>query len=121
MTDHAHLADHYIAAWNETDPARRAALLADHWTDDADYVDPMVTARGHAHIGIVMGSVQAQFPGFRFRLDGKVDGYGDKLRFSWTLGPDTDPDMIRGTDFAVLHDGRLKSVTGFLDKLPATT
>ena len=27
--------------------------------------------------------------------------------------------MIKGTDFAVVEDGRLRSVTGFLDKVPA--
>jgi hypothetical protein len=27
--------------------------------------------------------------------------------------------MIKGTDFAVIEDGRLRSVTGFLDKVPA--
>ena len=39
------------------------------------------------------------------------------LRFSWTLGaPDAGP-IARGTDFGlVAADGRLKSVTGFLDQ-----
>jgi len=32
MTDAAHIADHYIAVWNETDPARRRALLTEGWT-----------------------------------------------------------------------------------------
>jgi hypothetical protein len=38
------------------------------------------------------------------------------VRFSWTLGvPGADP-VARGTDMAVLAaDGRLASVTGFLD------
>jgi hypothetical protein len=27
--------------------------------------------------------------------------------------------MIKGTDFAEIEDGRLKSVIGFLDKVPA--
>jgi hypothetical protein len=28
--------------------------------------------------------------------------------------------MIKGTDFIVVEDGRLKSITGFLDKVPAS-
>lgn len=28
--------------------------------------------------------------------------------------------MIKGTDFVLVEDGRLASVTGFLDKVPAT-
>jgi hypothetical protein len=44
--------------------------------------------------------------------------WNEKVRFSWALGPDTDADMIKGTDFIVVEDGRLQSVTGFLDKVP---
>jgi hypothetical protein len=40
-------------------------------------------------------------------------------RLSWALGPDAEADLIKGTDFIVTEDGRLKSVTGFLDKVPA--
>ena len=119
MTDIHRIAERYIAVWNETDPARRRALLAEHWTDDASYVDPIMRGRGHEQIGALIGAVQERFPGFRFAREGKVDGYGDSLRFSWTLGPEGEPDLIKGTDFALLDGGRLKAVTGFLDKVPA--
>ncbi|WP_119389102.1 nuclear transport factor 2 family protein [Taklimakanibacter lacteus] len=119
MTDAAHIADRYIAVWNETDPARRSALLAKGWSADATYADPLMKGEGHEEIGKLIGAVQARFPGFRFTLDGRVDSHGDKLRFSWSLGPESAPEMIKGTDFATTEDGRLKSVTGFLDKVPA--
>ncbi|HEX7643371.1 MAG TPA: nuclear transport factor 2 family protein [Burkholderiaceae bacterium] len=119
MTDAAQIAASYIATWNETDAARRDALLAAGWSENASYIDPMAQGRGHAEIGALIGAVQVRFPGFRFALDGKPDGYGEHLRFSWTLGPATETDMIKGTDFAVLENGRLKSVAGFLDKVPA--
>jgi hypothetical protein len=39
---------------------------------------------------------------------------------SWGLGPDGAADSpIKGTDFAVLSDGRIRSITGFLDQVPA--
>jgi len=31
--------------------------------------------------------VQEQFPGFRFRLAGAVDGHHDQARFGWEFGP----------------------------------
>jgi hypothetical protein len=114
------IADRYIAVWNETDPARRGTLLAEDWSDDATYVDPLMSGEGHAQISALIGAVQDRFPGFRFTRDGGADGYGDKVRFSWALGPEAEPDMIKGTDFAVVKNGRLKSVTGFLDKVPET-
>jgi hypothetical protein len=119
MTDANLIAEHYIAAWNETDPARRSELLIKGWSKDATYADPLMKGQGREAIAALIGAVQERFPGFRFALDGRVDSHGDNIRFSWALGPDSDPQMIKGTDFATTEDGRLKSVTGFLDKVPA--
>lgn len=113
------IAQQYIAAWNETDAARRRALIAETWTVDASYVDPLMAGRGHAEVDALMAGVQQRFPDFRFALIGQPDGFGDKVRFSWGLGPDGVEAPIKGTDFVQVEDGRLKSVTGFLDQVPA--
>jgi len=118
MTDAAQIAQRYIDSWNETDADRRAGLLAALWTEDARYVDPMMAGQGRAQIDALIAGVHQQFPGFRFALSGKADGYGDKVRFSWTLGPDGQS-LVEGTDFGVVENGRLSAVTGFLDKVPA--
>ena len=52
-------------------------------------------------------------------IDRKPNGFGDHVRFSWGLGPDGGDSPIKGTDFAVLSDGRIRSITGFLDQVPA--
>jgi hypothetical protein len=117
-SDAARVAGQYIALWNETDAARRLQLLEAHWTDDARYVDPMAQASGRAQISTLVGGVQQRFPGFSFRLKGQPDAHGEHLRFSWTLGPSGAEDLIEGTDFAQLDAGRLRAVTGFLDKVP---
>jgi hypothetical protein len=119
VIDAAQIADRYITVWNETDPARRRALLAEGWAENATYVDPLMAGEGREQIGALIAAVHARFPGFRFRLDGRADGYRERIRFSWALGPATEADMIKGTDFVVVEDGRLKSITGFLDKVPA--
>ena len=120
MTDATQIADRYITVWNETDPVRRNALLAEGWNEDATYVDPIVAGSGLAEIGALIGAVHERFPGLRFTLAGRVDSYADKVRFSWAFGPQTEPDMIKGTDFVVTRQGRVESVTGFIDKVPAT-
>jgi hypothetical protein len=117
--DAVRLAEQYIAVWNETDDGRRLKLLEAHWTDDARYVDPMAQASGRMQINALVGGVHQRFPGFRFALKGRVDGHGDQLRFSWTLGPSGAEDLIEGTDFVQLEAGKLQTVTGFLDKVPA--
>lgn len=119
IDDAVRLAERYIALWNETDAARRQQLLESHWTDDARYVDPIMQGRGRGQISALVGGVQQRYPGFRFALKGRPDGHGEHLRFSWTLGPSGAEDLIEGTDFVRLEDGRLQSVTGFLDKVPA--
>lgn len=119
MTDADEIAERYLALWNEPDPARRSALLEAHWCEDACYVDPLASARGREAIAALVGAVRDRFPGCRFALAGSADGYGERLRFSWTLGPPADPEAVKGTDFVLLEQGRLKTVTGFLDKVPA--
>jgi hypothetical protein len=118
MPEPLELATRYIALWNETDAERRRALLAESWTEDATYADPLVQRAGHAEIDELIAAVQARFPGFRFALAGRVDGHGNHLRFSWTLGPDGGEPIIKGTDFARAEGGRFKAVTGFLDQVP---
>jgi hypothetical protein len=118
MSDLQEIAQRYIAAWNEADAGRRAALLGRDWAEDARYVDPLGQAVGRAEIGAMIGAVQQRFPGFRFTLLRPADGHGDHVRFSWSLGPDGIEPPIEGSDVLVLEDGRIARVIGFLDKLP---
>ena len=118
MTDPAALAARYLATWNETDPARRRALLAETFTEGARYRDPLMAGEGHDGLDALISAVQARFPGLRFRLAGRPDGYGDRLRFSWALGPEGGASLVEGTDVALVQGGRLSRVIGFLDKSP---
>ncbi len=114
--DAATIAGRYIALWNETDQDRRRALMADLWTEDAAYLDPIMRGNGQAAIDALIDGVHHRFPGHRFALAGTPDGHNDRLRFSWSLAPEGGAAVAHGTDFAVLAaDGRLRSVTGFLD------
>ncbi|WP_134500982.1 nuclear transport factor 2 family protein [Microvirga pakistanensis] len=119
MSDSNTIAHRYIALWNETDQDRRKALLADLWSENGCYLDPLMQGQGHEQIDALIAGVHDQFPGFRFALVGKPDGYADQVRFSWQLGPEGRDGPIKGTDFATLENGRLKSVVGFLDQVPA--
>jgi hypothetical protein len=120
VTDFQTLAERYIATWNETDPDARAQAVAGLYAEDARYTDPLVDAEGREAIAATIGAVQQQFPGFVFRLSGPVDAHHDQARFSWELGPAGQPEApIAGFDVAVLDpSGRLRSVHGFLDRVP---
>jgi len=99
--------------------ARRREILAANWTTDAKYVDPLMSGDGHDGVDALVAGVQQRFPDFKFSLIGEPNGFGDHVRFSWGLGPDGGDSPIKGTDFAVLSDGRIRSITGFLDQVPA--
>ena len=118
MTNATDIAEIYIAAWNETDARARRAMIADTWTADATYVDPMAAVEGHDGLDGLIAGVQERFPDFRFELIGQADGHGENVRFSWGLGPVGADAPIKGTDFVRVEDGRLKVVTGFLDQVP---
>ena len=119
MTDPRNIAERYIALWNEVDAGTRSELFAMDWASDATYVDPLMAGTGAAEIDGLVAGVKARFPSFAFKLIGKPDGHGDHVRFSWTLGPGDFVDApIEGTDIVQLRDGRIQSVTGFLDRMP---
>lgn len=116
--DPAAIAARYLEAWNERDGARRRALIAALWTADASFRDPIAAGEGLSGIDQVIEGVQNRFPEFRFRQIGAADGFGDYVRLSWGLGPDSGDAPIKGTDFGLVEQGRLKDVTGFFDQLP---
>src|SRR5262245_54985266 len=119
MRDANRLAEDYIELWNETDQKRRLVLLAEGWAADASYVYHLMQDAGHRTIDGLLSAVHAKFPDVRFALAKGADGVGDHIRFSWGLGPEGSDAVIKGTDFIVRDGDRIKSVTGFLDQVPA--
>lgn len=112
--------ERYLASWNETDPQLRRKLIDELWAEDGTYTDPLAEVSGREQIGAVIAAVQAQFPGLTFTLQGTVDAHHRQARFSWGLGPAGAEPLVVGFDVAVAgEDGRLTTVLGFLDKVPA--
>jgi hypothetical protein len=113
------IAERYIAAWNETDPDARQKAVEELCTEDVRFVDPLGVADGREAIVATIAAAQEQFPGFRFRLAGPVDGHHDQVRFGWELGPVGESAPIAGFDVAVTDGSdRLHRVYGFLDRVP---
>jgi hypothetical protein len=114
------LIERYIATWNETDADVRRKAIDETWTDDGTYVDPMVVAEGKDVLDQVIAGAQQQFAGLTFRLAGPVDAHHNLARFTWELAPEGGEAIVVGFDVAVLsEDGRLETVHGFLDRVPA--
>ncbi|MER7481467.1 nuclear transport factor 2 family protein [Streptomyces sp. NPDC126510] len=110
----------YFEAWNADDPAARAKAVAAAWTEDGRYTDPLADVSGHEGITAVIAAAREQFPGFEFRLTGGVDGHHDIARFSWELVSAADGSApVAGSDVITLDgQGRIRTVLGFLDRVP---
>ena len=119
MTDAVAIANAYLATWNETDAASRAALIERDWSPSPTYADPLMAASDTDTLNAMIGAVHERFPGFVFTPLGQPDGFGDNVRFSWGLGLKDDEIIIEGTDFVRFENGKIAAVTGFLDKVPA--
>jgi hypothetical protein len=113
------IVERYLDAWNLADTTHRRLLLANLCTEDCRYTDPLADVNGPAGLDAVIEGARAQLPGFQFRLAGRVDAHHDQARFTWHAAPSgaTEPVVI-GTDVVLLGDGRIRTVLGFLDKVP---
>ncbi|WP_369194132.1 nuclear transport factor 2 family protein [Streptomyces djakartensis] len=117
----------YFEAWNAVDPRARAKAVAAAWTEDGGYTDPLAEVKGHDAIAGLIAAVREQFPGATFRPTGAVDGHHDTARFSWELVSEAGgspsgegPAPIAGSDVITLDaQGRIRTVLGFLDRVPA--
>ncbi|MBK3563454.1 MULTISPECIES: nuclear transport factor 2 family protein [unclassified Streptomyces] len=111
----------YFEAWNAGSPEALAKAVAAAWSVEGTYTDPLATVTGHTEIAGLIAGAHAQFPGFAFRPLGAVDGHHDTARFSWELVSEADGSApVAGFDVITLDaDGRIRSVLGFLDRVPA--
>jgi hypothetical protein len=90
--------------------------VAETVTDDANYLDPLMSGEGVAGIDAMIADAQSQYPGHRFALLAGPDTHHDRVRFSWSLAPDGGEPIAIGIDFARLApNGRMSEITGFLE------
>lgn len=115
----AEIVERYVETWNEADPTARRALIAQTWTENGHYLDPLMEGTGIDGIDAMLTGVQSQFPGIRLRRVGEIDAHHDRLRFAWELGPEGGPAVAGGIDVGFVAGDRLQSIVGFIDFAPA--
>lgn len=116
IADPRTIAEEYLAVWNEDDADRRRRMLAEGWSAEARYVDPLMAGDGREGVAGMIDAVRGRFPGHGFVLRGAADGHGAFVRFSWTLGGPDGARVAGGTDVVRLDgEGRIAEVVGFLD------
>lgn len=120
MTAYDEAVQRYFTAWNAATAEELAKAVEAAFTEGATYTDPLADVRGHEELAATIDGAHQQFPGFEFRLAGTPDGHHDIVRFGWELVSTADGSApVAGSDVIVLaDDGRITSVSGFLDRVP---
>jgi hypothetical protein len=118
MTETAATVDIHLEAYGETDPDRRADLIAKVWAPDGELIDPPLEGKGHAGIDDMAKAVHEHFPGHTFRRTSAIDEHHGFVRYGWELVGGDGTVAIAGVDIAELEGGRIRRVTGFFGELP---
>ncbi|MDQ0793378.1 nuclear transport factor 2 family protein [Streptomyces sp. B1I3] len=120
MTVHQDAVRRYFAAWNANTGEELEKAVAAAFTEDATYTDPLAAVSGHDGLTAAISGARQQFPGFDFVATGTPDAHHDLVRFTWDLVSRADGSApAAGFDVITLaEDGRISSVSGFLDRLP---
>jgi hypothetical protein len=113
IMDAQHLADSYVAVWNETDPARRREAIAALWTPEGEHFVGDRHAQGYSALEKrIAGSHQknVQDGGHRFRATKDARALRDVVTFHWEMLPaESDTVVARGLEFLIVDDwGRIR-------------
>jgi hypothetical protein len=112
----------YIAMWHEADRARRHALVASLWAEDAENITRTFTVRGISEILARVDRAHDEWVAkrdFVFRPAGHTDGHNNLIRFHWEMLPRGGGALeARGLDIFVLGgDGLIQSLYQLADPL----
>lgn len=112
--------ERYLAAWNETDGAKRKAILERVFARDCTYVDPFADLRGVDAIDGFIGNVQRHYKGAVFVLGNTFDAHHAQARFTWNaMAPGVTEPIAIGFDVALFEEkGLIRDVRGFIDRAP---
>jgi hypothetical protein len=108
MNEAQHLADRYVAAWNETDPAARRSAIESLWTRDGQHYVDTRQAIGFAALEDRISrshEKNVSVLGHRFRAVQDARRLRNAVTFHWQMLPaDSDAVLATGLEFLILND-----------------
>ena len=110
--------DRYCAVWSDPDSSRRAALLAQVWTERATYTDPTVHTTGAAELLAHIERIMTKRPGGKVVRTSELDVHHGVVRFGWKAVDANGATLRDGIDLVVLSkDGKIERIVGFFGEL----
>ena len=112
------LVDRYFDSLNELDDKRRRDLTKQVWAEKGKFGTPYGEVEGLDAIDALVAGVHNKFPNAIVRRTTEVDGFGNYLRWGFTLSEGNGIPLLSGVDFAIVSKGKLQLVMGFFDFAP---
>jgi|SRR5882757_6958070 len=94
-----------LDVFNEVDPDRRAAAIAEIYAENVVWHEPDRIIRGRKDLETRAAELRAQNPDWGFRPDGPVSVLDDLGHLGFTYGPAGQTRAVAGMDIAHCEDG----------------
>jgi hypothetical protein len=101
--------------FNEPDPAHRAEVIADVFTEDVVFTDGERTVRGRDDLAATVTGLLDEAPGLVFTHTGPFRGTGDLGMRPWALAPAGGEPVARGLDVVLLEENRVARLWTILE------
>lgn len=109
----------YLRFWNADSDGERRRLAAETFTDDVEYSAPIGVLTGPDALTDTGRQFIEHFGTITFRARETPEGHHDRARLRWEIRLGDDRTFATGTDvITIAGDGRVRSVTAFLDQAP---
>jgi len=112
------LINRYFDSLNETNERHRRELTKQVWAEKGKFGTPYGEVAGQDAIEALIAGVQKRFTNSVVRRTTKIDGFGNYLRWGFTLSAADGTPILSGVDFAIIEKGKLQLVMGFFDFAP---
>lgn len=113
------LIDDYFQTLNELDKTQRIELIQKVWAADGIFVSPVGKAQSHQESQDLITAFYESSPGTIVRRVGEIEIlHGNYLRFGFEIIQSDGTVHMNGTDFAIIENGKLQLVAGFLNSAP---
>jgi hypothetical protein len=109
------LTQNISAVFNERDAVRRREAIEALYAPDATMRDPAGSNAGWDGIAAAVARIQPDAPEVSFSVTSGPEAIDDLGRVGWALGAPGAPPVARGTDIAIVRDGRIVKLYTFLD------
>ncbi|GAB2557517.1 nuclear transport factor 2 family protein [Nocardia heshunensis] len=107
-----------LDVFNEPDPARRAAVIAETYSEDVIWHEPDRINYGRKEFERRAEEMLAETPGWVFRPAGVASELDDIGHLAFEYGPTDQPALVTGMDIARTRDGRITELYTLITSAP---